>query len=382
MSKGTGYEPMELTIRRHMLAQLTDWAMMAVPNSSSLAVNGCLRVTVTEGRLTLASADQTRAVFVTTPAVNAQIPGEAFVPARKLKALLAEAPEGDVALAVKGSFATVTAGSASWQLRLPAPDTHFGFPDLAGAEFARVRRDTLHNALSTVRHAMGREASRAAFTQVRVMEADGLMAAWAADSSQLARCPVKDFPVELTIPGAVLDDLLKLLGKCPDDDIEVADTESRVVFRIGAVTVAALKSTHQFPDVAKAMAQVSGNSLPLVVDKGELTRAIRRVRVSADSSTSAVVLVAEGRKLTVSAKDKDGNAAEETVPLAEEFGERILLVANAEFLTALLSVHPPATCEFKVARERGKVRPPLLLADPESGVMGYCPQLTLKLAEF
>jgi DNA polymerase III sliding clamp (beta) subunit (PCNA family) len=378
------YEPMELTVRRAVLTQLTEWALIAVPSNTSLPVNACVRVTADASGLTLAASDAASSVFCTTQAVQTALPGAAFIPAKKLRALLAEAPEGDVTVAVKGKSATVTAGGASWSLHLPAPDQHFGFPDLEAAEFTAVRRQPLLSALKTVRHAMGREAGRPNFTQIRIEESGGAMCAVAVDSSQVARCPVPDFPFPVSVPGAVLDDLLKLLAKAPEDEIEVAGTEERTVFRVGMVTLAALKSTHAFPDVeAQFLSQAGNNDQVLAVDKAELESALRRVRVSADTSTSAVVLIPDGTRLTVAARDKDGNSAEQSLVLARPWpGERVLLVVNADTLGAILSVHPVPECEFRVGRTRGKVRPPLLLEDAKSGVLGLCPQLTSKMSEF
>jgi DNA polymerase III sliding clamp (beta) subunit (PCNA family) len=260
-------------------------------------------------------------------------------------------------------------------------------PDLSAAEFAPVGRDALRAALDTVRHAVGKEASRSAFTQVRVAAVDGAMFASATDSSQFCRAPVPGFPRDMLIPGAALDDLLKLLAKTPVDDVEVADAGSYAVFRVGPVTLAVLRSASPFPNVDQLfLGPVKGNNLTLGVDKDELAGALRRVRVTADSSTSAVALIADSDggkrgRLTVTARDKDGNSAEESIQASWGQG-RHLLVVNAAFLSAMLAAHPSATCEFHVGKDRGQVRPPLLLEDEDKQVTGTCPQMPPKLVGY
>jgi DNA polymerase III sliding clamp (beta) subunit (PCNA family) len=378
--EGAHYGSLQFTVRRAMLAQLADWAMTAVPSSATLPVNGCFQVTVSPERLRVAATDQAKAVLTEIPAVSSQSSGQVYLPARKLRSILAEAREGDVTVLVKGGTAVVTAGSASWQLRLPAADNYTGLPDLSSAEFGTVSRESLHWALDTVRHAVGKDAGRPAFTQVRVAEADGVMYACAADSSQFSRAPVPGFPRGMLIPGGVLDDLLKLLAKVPVDDVEVSEAGSYAVFRVGTVTLAHLRMGAPFPDVEQLFLNpVKGNDMKLGVDKEELTAALRRVRVNTDASTSAVALIADTAanghgQLTVTSRDKGGNSAEEVIPAAWGGGQH-LMVVNAGFLASLLASHPAASCEFLVGKDRGRVRAPLLLKDEDKQVTGTCPQM-------
>lgn len=388
MSDEADYGSLEFTVRRAMLAQLADWALTAVPSSATLPVNGCFRVEVRPDRLQVAATDQAKAVLAEIPAVLTQSEGTVFLPAKKLRAILSEASEGDVTVSVKGSQALVTAGSATWQLRLPDPARYIGLPDLDSAEFAPVSRVALHWALSTVEHAVGKEAGRPAFTQVRIAaDSAGRMVASAAGAGQFASAPVPGFPRDMLIPGGVLGDLLKLLAKSPVDHAEAADAGPYAVFRIGPVTLAALRVAAPFPDVGSLFLDpAQGNDMTLGVDKAELAAALRRVRINTDASTSAVALIADsdgGRRarLTVTSRDKGGNSAEEVIPASWGHG-RHLLVVNAVFLADMLAAHPSPTCEFKVGRDRGKVRAPLLLHDSDKQVTGTCPQMPPSLVGY
>jgi DNA polymerase III sliding clamp (beta) subunit (PCNA family) len=375
MSEAPGkadYGSLEFTARRFQIAQLAEWALPAVPSSPTLAVNGCFQVSVSPERLRVAATDQQTAVFAEVPAVITQSTGEVFIPARKLRAILAEACEGDVTIAVKGSTALVTAGPSTWSLRLPPPDRYTGLPDLAAASFAPVSREVLLTALGTVRHAVGKDQGRPTYTQVRVgPDSDGTFAC-AASTSQFARAPVPGFPGEMLIPGHALDDLVKLLSKVPVDNAEVAEAGPYAVFRAGEVTLAALRVAKKFPDVGQLfLQQVQGNDMVLKVDREQLTAALRRVRINSDASTSAVALIADDGRLTVTSRDKDASSAEEVIPAAWEGGQRILVV-NAVFLLAMLAAHPSATCDFRVGKDRGKARAPLVLEDSEKKVTGIC----------
>jgi DNA polymerase III sliding clamp (beta) subunit (PCNA family) len=375
-----GYPPLEFTASRFQLAALARWAGTAVPSGQpTLAVHACFQVTVSPDLLQLAAVDQAKCVIAETPAVRTASEGTVYIPAKKLEALLAEAPEGDVTVTVKGRAATVTAGPASWELKLPAPDRYTGLPDLSEAAFAAADREKLRTALATVRHAVGRDDGRPAYRQVRIEESGGVMYASATDSAQFSRCPVPGFPVPLSVPAAALDDLVKLLAKSAADEVEVAECGLYAVFRAGPVTMAALRLPAPFPDVDRQVLQsAAGNDMELGVDREELRTALGRVRVAADPATSAVALIADSTGprpvLRVAAQDADGNRAEEPVA-AEWNGGRQVLVVNAGFLEAMLAVHPSPRCLFRAGRSQGETLPPLLLEDKEAQVTGTVPQM-------
>jgi DNA polymerase III sliding clamp (beta) subunit (PCNA family) len=387
---GPGYGPLEFTARRFQLIALADWALAAIPSgSTALAVNGCFRVSVAPDRLSLAGAGQRVSVFADTAAVSAATVGEVHLPARKLRAMLGEAEEGDVTVTVKGGHATVSASGAVWSLRLPPTAGYIGLPDLSQAQFSPVSRDGLLSALTAVRHAVGREANRPTYTQVRIAESDGEMYACAVEGGgQFSRAPVPGFPMPLLIPGAVLDDLVKLLAKSPADGVvEVADADPYVVFRVPPVTMAALKTSDAFPDVeAMHLRPLRGHDQVLTVDKADLTRALRQVRITADPTTSAVALIADSSgpkaRLTVESRDADGNSAEKVIPVAEWAGGHRLVVVNGGFLEAMLAVHPSPVCSFRLGPDQGKARSPLLLEDPAAKIMDICQQMSLKLVGY
>jgi DNA polymerase III sliding clamp (beta) subunit (PCNA family) len=372
--------PVKFTARRHVLAAMAEWAMIAVPSSFSAPANGCFQLTAADGRLLCAAADHQLAVFFTTSVVDIASEGAVFVSAKRLKALLGEAQDGDVTLSVEGVHAVVTAGPASWKIRLPSTERgHSGFPDLSGAQYQPTEREPLHAALSSVRHAMGRDSGRQAFMQVRIQEAAGKTYAYAADSNQMARCQLPGFPGEVSVPGPVLDDLLKLLGKTADDKVEVAETGTHVVFRAGPVTMAALKSSQEFPPVEEQFVdKTAGNDMRLAVTRAELQRALRRVRVAADAATSAIGLELAAGKLTVSSNDGlDSNSAREELA-ATWAGPDMVVVVNAEQLAAALSSYPGATCEFWLGKSQGQQQARLKLQDDEAGVLFVCSPLAPK----
>jgi DNA polymerase III sliding clamp (beta) subunit (PCNA family) len=372
-------DDLEFSVKRFQLATLADWAAPVVPTGATLPVNQAFRVTVAPELLRVAATDRQRTVVAESPSVATGQSGTVFLPAKRLSAILASAPEGDVTVSVKAGLATVRAGGASWQLKLPLPGGDIELPDLSAAKFEPVSRVKLLGALEAVRYAVGRGDGRPQFAKVQIAEAGGVMHATAVGSSVLARARVDGFPFPVQVPAIVLGDLVKLLHTSTDTDAEVADAGSCVAFRAGPVTLAAQYNGQDFPDAdAMFLRKVAANGLELAVDRTELSRALKRVRINASTTTSAVVLIADcvdGRgQLTVTARDDGGNSAEEVIA-ASWAGQRQVLAVNGQFLEHMLSSHPGATATFRVAADHGSQRTPLLLEDTEAGVTGVCTQM-------
>jgi len=369
------YGELSFTVRRFALARLVDQAVVVIPTGHLIQeVFGCFQDTVRAGWLQLAGTNMVQTVWAETASVTTQGEGVFYLPARKLRALLAEAPDGDVTVAVKRNHATVTAGAASWTLKLPPGTRYPVLLDLAGVAFEPVGRKELLGALSVVRHAVGKDTGRPQYTQVGIAAWGKVMCASAWDSGQFARAPVPGFPFPCGIPASVLDDLCKLLAAGAEESAAAGQTEGALAFRLGPVTLAVLKHGKEFALSDKHLAAARANELELEADKAELLAAIRRVRINADAETSAIALELEAGRLTLVARDKDDNGARETIGATWGGGPRQLIV-NGGFLYAMLDVHPAASCRFRVGRDPGRQRSHLLLADEAAGVYGVIPQM-------
>lgn len=371
----------EFTARRFVLEKLTEWVVGVVPKKEALPIHGCIRVTVAPSGLQFVATDMERSVFATSPSVSTESSGLVYLPAQRLKAILAETAEGDITVRAKADYAEVVApGGATWSLKLPVSTEYAKLPDVEAVQFAPVSREKLLGALKTVRYAAGRDSSQPAFAQVHIAGSAEDMYATASFGGRYSRAPVPGFPFETSIPTAALDDLIKLLSVSTIDDVQVGELDDPVlgvtlVFRAGPVTLAVLELTQKFPDQDRlVLAPVQSNKDQLGVDRTELQTAVRRVRINADATTSAVGFVLADGSLTLEARDEMQNRASETLQVAWTGGDR-LLVVNAQFLLDMLSVHPDKSCVFRVGKDEGKRRAALLLEDPKSGVTGVIPQM-------
>lgn len=380
---GANYEQFSFSSKRVMLERLAARAGSVVPRGDFSPVLKNFLVQVSTGYLQLTATDLELTVISHTTAVVTSLlagaPNRAVLPAKKLLAILGEAPEGDVTITVAKDKATVTAGSASWVLFLSSDGSDYPVvPDTSKVAFSEVPRAPLAAALKTVRYAVSK--TKQDLQQVAIAKAtDGTMCATACDKTRFSRVRLPaGFPA-MRIPtiSKAVDELVKLLEDSEAETVSVADAGTKLVFRIGSTVLMASKLGLDYPDVEKLLLQPAlENAMELVVDRSELTDALRRVRINADPDTAALGMELSNGQVTLVSQDKFHNTAQQTIPATWGSGT-LKLVVNHQFLSEMLAAHPAPSCTFRLGKPVGKRRPALLLMDPVSGTTGIINQMSV-----
>ena len=274
-----------------------DKAISVVPTRDIQPVLKDFLVQVTPGSLQMAATDLELSVLASTPAVTTAAAQTLVLPARKLLAILKESPGDDITVDVDGEFATVRAGTASWTLQLHDCSDYPPLPDPAQVEMHPVSRQGFLRALRAVRHAVGKDSGRPALQQVDICAVASAVAyermatVTACDGTRFARTRLPGFPLSMQIPAGALDSLVKTLESSELEEVQVGETSSHLVFRVSGTVFLASRMLAKFPDVEKLLLRPAlENRLKLTADKSELASAVRRVRINADSTTSAIGL--------------------------------------------------------------------------------------------
>jgi DNA polymerase III sliding clamp (beta) subunit (PCNA family) len=368
---GVDYGDFSFTVKQFMLFQLAELASAGIPSSTALPVSGCFQVTVAPHRLRLAASDTNVHVFAETAAVSVNEEHVTYIPAKRLLALLKEAPDGDVTIAVKKNMATITVSNgASWSLKLPDSSGYPELPDTA-TEYTSFSREKFLSSLRGVRHAVCRDAGRQPLRQVLLADEGKTMIA--SDGSRFARVQA-DFPFAASIPATVLDDLFRMLSRSVSEEVQAGRTDDVLVFKVDSVTLAVNHHNVPFSDVTHLFKSAFANDQVFSVDRGDLEKAIRRMRINADGSTGAMALHLGPGKVILEANDKNGNAGTEQVKAVWAGAER-LVVVNHSFLSDMIAASPAADCQFYLGKDVGKRKSMLLLKDEDSGFTGIMSQM-------
>jgi DNA polymerase-3 subunit beta len=160
------------------------------------------------------------------------------------------------------------------------------------------------------------------------------------------------------IPRKALQELQQLLSSAGDDDnVEFADDEHTLFFRVGHRTLSTRKLTGQFPNFEAVLPR--DNTKFVVVKCSELSAAIQRVAQFADERSGAIRMRLESNELKISANSTEAGESEDTIdtpyssePITVGFNSVYIL----DFLKAM-SNEGEVRLEFKDSQSAGQMRP-------------------------
>lgn len=374
-SIGADYTPFSFTITRANLAQMCDQAARVVPSTDFQPVLRNFQVAVSPGQVRLAGTDLDLTVIASCTAVTTTATESVVLPAKRLQDIIHTAPEGDITFGVAADRAEISAGSARWSLRLPDGSDYPALPDIATLDLQEVLRGDLLAALAAVRHAAGREGGRPNLQQVVIAKAtDGTTKLTACDGGRFAQVSL-EFPFTASIPRGALDELIRQLSGASCEKVEVGQGEDGIlVFRLGTTVFTTAPAPAKFPDVEKLLLKPAlTNTSELAVSRSALAAAIKRVRITADVTTSAIALRLAPGSLEVVSRDAVGNRAAESLDAEYTGPERTLVVSHIH-LSDLLAVSSQESVLFLLGPDSAKKKSPLL-ARFGSGLTGVISQM-------
>lgn len=217
---------MKFTIPHPVLAGVIARGSAAAAKKSPLDILTHLRLTATEGALTLASSDQDRFAEAVVPADVAAL-GAACVDAATFKTLIAKYPKGgSITVELIDSALIVSCGRS--RVRLPALDAE-NFPTWADqtpdATF-RISADDLFRSLKRVRFAASDSIAQAAMQGVRFDYHDGSLHFVATNGHRLAVSGIAapegaDTCPAVTVPTEAVDAVLAVFADAALIDVTV-----------------------------------------------------------------------------------------------------------------------------------------------------------------
>jgi DNA polymerase III sliding clamp (beta) subunit (PCNA family) len=302
--------------------------------------------------------------------VSVTTAGIAVFPAKKLLEVVKTAEDADVHIRVKATTARISIGRAAWTLQLPGGHDYPAMPAITEAEFTTVGRRPLLDAIHAVRYAASRDPSRANLNIIDVR--DGKLTA--CDGSRIQQINIPTFTGSLRIPMSAVDDLLRLLKISELETIDVGQSNDKLIFRFGSDVFIVNKFEAQFPDMeAQMLRPALENRHALECDRAELIDAVRRVRINADAESSAIALDFDDSEITISAKDKYGNTATETIDATWNGRGRRTVMVNHKFLADMIATYGDEKLSFRLGDDTKTRRTPLLLQSSKG--VGVCQQM-------
>jgi DNA polymerase-3 subunit beta len=369
--------------RKFAFQALLEKASAVLPTRDVMAVLKNFYVQVDANGLKVISTDLELSVVADSEVVTVQRPGAAVFPGRRVMELVREAADADIVVDVKDGVASIRVDKTDWELQLMDGSEYPPLPELDEIEFTTVERAKFIQAINSVRYAAATESTRPSLQLIdisegRIRASDGvrfqqtmLMKEAKVDgvTKQVPAIP------DIQIPINAVEDLLKLLRMNELEFLDVGESENHLVFRIGSDTFIANKMTALFPPVDEQILKPAlANDEKLSCDREDLMSAIKRVRVTADEETSAIVFSLDEDKMTVQSKDKFGNMANETLDVYWKHGPR-QLAFNHQHVLMMLEMADVKSCEFFLGADTKTRKSPLLLKDEPNLSFGVLNQI-------
>jgi DNA polymerase III subunit beta len=367
---------LQFSTKKFTLLSLLDKAAQVLPSKDTNPVLKNFQVEVTD-HIRIVATDLELSVVASTRMANIGRPGTAVFPGRRLLELTKEAPDVEIVFNVSEGKAEIMAGRASWELRLMNGDKYPPLPVPDDLEYYTLDRGVFLDALNHVRYAAATEALRPSLMVIDITK----KVMRASDGVRFQQVLIPWWPdgFDMQIPIAAVDDLVKLLRGAELGNIEVAQTDDHIVFRLGSdVFIVSKIETEAYPDMESTLLKPAyGNQFEMTVGREDFISAIKRVRVTADPESNSVVLALSKDKLHVQSRDKYGNTGVEELDVSYGSPEISTAFNHSHLLDLLMMTNAP-TCTFKFGPSKKKTRPdPILLSDEGAGLTGILNQVRL-----
>ena len=338
-------------------------------------VSASLKATATDGEKTLS---------MLISRVKVAMPGTAQIPAKRLFQIIKSCPEDRTTITVSGTDAVITSGRARWTVQTPAKETYLALTDLSEFDFQSVDRYSLLSAILAVRKSVSPSASRVSLMQLDIRNGE----ATGCDGGRVHRQIIKGMnpQIEFGIPYQAISHVVKMLEASDEEYVHVRHSDYAFELQVGSDSFISQQLTIDFPDIENMLLNPSiSNTNTMSVETENLVEAIKRVRVNSDPDYLAIFLaIIPGAKqddggrlwtLNVKAKDKQGNSAQELLPVSwKGIAKPKELCVNYHSLLDLLESYGEETAILSIGEDTKSQKYPILVESLTNGFKGAVTQ--------
>lgn len=362
------------TIDSHEFQRLLEKFKNIVPTRDTKPVLKNIKITVAESFIQLYATNLEFSLIVSSTAVSALTPGESMLPYKRLLDVVTGAGAGPLDVVIGGGKVLVEAGRTNWDLALQLGMEYPPFPNITGLVLHEIDSSLFVKGLQSVKYAAARDSSRSSSSLMMVnIDNNGKMTA--CDGSRFQQFNLgSEFPLPMNIPVGAIDTVLSMISLSDSATLGVGAALHHLVFDTRKGVLIINKLAAKFPDMESALLRPSlTNDRELKVDRRALITAIRRVRINADPDTAALGLYLSVNSLSVYAKDRFNNDAQESLDVSWLGGNYDLMVNHSHFLE-MLQMCSSDVCRFRLGSDAQKKKSPVLL-EQEDGAIGVIPQM-------
>jgi DNA polymerase-3 subunit beta len=289
--------------------------------------------------------------------------GAGTIPAKKLLELVRLLPDEEIKFKLlENHYVQVTCNRKSYKLVGMSKDNFPALPAFPHA-LVQIPAKLLADVIAKTTFAISLEESRYTLNGALLVLKPGSITMVATDGHRLAMVETdhkfEGFSAEtrVLVPKKAMTEVQRLAADGGDQGmVEFAQDESHLFFQFGGRLLTSRKLTGQFPNYEAVLPRDANKTL--VLERGELQDALRRVSQLADQRSHAVKFMLAKEGLEISASSPEYGEAKEAIE--KEFkGEPIAIGFNAQYLLDFLAAAAdgPISFELKDEQSAGQLRP-------------------------
>jgi DNA polymerase-3 subunit beta len=355
---------MEITVSRQDLVKELTATQSVVERKTTIPILSNFLIEADGDRLTITATDLDQAIR-TSAAVKVKKPGACTIPARKLYDYIKLLPDGEISIKLLDNhWVQIRSGRSNTKMVGMARANYPQVPEFPAVSATSIPAVALKTLINRTIFAISNEESRYTLNgALLVLKAESL-AMVATDGHRLSYVEKPNETLagisgekRVLIPRKALQELQQLLNVTDADEVEFADDEHTLYFRVGHRTLSTRKLTGQFPNFEAVMPR--DNSRFAVVRSSELSSAIQRVAQFADERSGAIRLRLEQNELKISSSSTESGESEDTIDTPYS-GEPILVGFNSGYILDFLKAignDGEVRLEFKDSQSAGQMRP-------------------------
>lgn len=163
--------------------------------------------------------------------------------------------------------------------------------------------------------------------------------------------------ISALIPRKALAELQRLLAEVGEEEmVSFGKDDTHLFFRLGKRLMISRMLTGQFPNYEAVLPKENKQSI--ILDREELSSAIKRVSLLANDKSRSIRLVLENNKLEISSSNAELGEAKEEITTTYS-GGKIQIGFNCQYLLDFLNAteDPSVSFDFKDSQNAGQLRP-------------------------
>ena len=366
--KGEGTQAMEFSVKKFDLLRELELTQGVVERKTTIPILSNLLFEAKANGLSITATDLELSIRTSCDA-RVKKEGAGTIPAKKLYDIIRLLPEAEIKFKLlENHWIQVTCDRKNYKLVGMSKENFPALPSFPDATI-KIPAGLLGSLISKTTFAISAEESRYTLNGALLVLKPASVTMVATDGHRLAMVETEHktegFSQEtrVLVPKKAMTEIQRLAAEAGEDaSVEFAQDESHLFFKFGQRLLTSRKLTGQFPNYEAVLPRDSNKSL--VLERGELQDALRRVSQLADLRTHAVRFILAKEGVEISASSPEYGEAKEAID-KEYTGEAITIGFNAQYLLDFLAAAPdgPISFEMKDDQSASQLKP---LADESS----------------